>query len=497
MGRLELLGSIADSRSIRRHRQTAAVIGRSIIISSQRESRAAPKHRLCIVIDAVQNVIADSLGQLRGIVPGFRILLIQVVLQGAVRLSLENRHHEFTDIQADPPVVSGAPLLRRSHQILREVPHQLFAIQPLDSLIQLRLDVRQPQTALGVGGGRAGRRGSQPLLVCLKGLQQIVQHFRQQGKVPTVQILQLFPEFPQRVLHVCAFPHAIIGPDIIPDRLHVVVIGPLVADAKETFRAEIGAGLDKPVCRTVQIRLLVPFLSLDLLDRAFYSRFQVIAVAAKQECRIIGAQFRILCNITQLPEGSANQGVIRCIFVQEAPGQFSLQRGAIRLAFSLAPVAPGVARLGPGTRQHSLGHDAVRAQILHVDIRQHQVLTSMCHVVVYLLGSQANVFHPIIHNSLGQLQLQLILSHRFLKPAHKACCQIGRDLSHGNFRACRSQNVIGQVGTMHARQPADNVNHLSQMAPHGQAVFWKLYVGQIGHNIVRRHIGAIPEAVGY
>ena len=121
----------------------------------------------------------------------------------------------------------------------------------------------------------------------------------------------------------------------------------------------------------------------------------------------------------------------------------------------------------------------------------------MCHVVVYLLGSQANVFHPIIHNSLGQLQLQLILSHRFLKPAHKACCQIGRDLSHGNFRACRSQNVIGQVGTMHARQPADNVNHLSQMAPHGQAVFWKLYVGQIGHNIVRRHIGAIPEAVGY
>lgn len=277
MDRPELLGSAADSRGIRRHRQTADVKGRSIT-HSQWECLITPKYRLCIVIDAVQNVVADCLCQLSRIVPGFRILLIQIVLQGAVRLCLENFHHEFADIQADPPVVSGAPLLRRSHQILREVPHQLFAIQPLDSLIQLRLDVRQPQTALGVGGGRAGRRGSQPLLVCLKGLQQIVQHFRQQGKVPTVQILQLFPEFPQRVLHVCAFPHAIIGPDIIPDRLHVVVIGPLVADAKETFRAEIGAGLDNALLRTVQIHLLGLFVFLHLPDRTIHSRLQVIAV---------------------------------------------------------------------------------------------------------------------------------------------------------------------------------------------------------------------------
>ena len=50
---------------------------------------------------------------------------------------------------------------------------------------------------------------------------------------------------------------------------------------------------------------------------------------------------------------------------------------------------------------------------------------------------------------------------------------------------------------MFAEQPTDTVAHIGQMPPHGQAVFWKLYVGQIGHNIVRRHIGAIPEAVGY
>ena len=56
-----MLGSAADSRSIRRHRQTAAVKGHSIIPLSQRESLTAPKHGLCIVIDAVQNVIADSL----------------------------------------------------------------------------------------------------------------------------------------------------------------------------------------------------------------------------------------------------------------------------------------------------------------------------------------------------------------------------------------------------------------------------------------------------
>ena len=138
----------------------------------------------------------------------------------------------------------------------------------------------------------------------------------------------------------------------------------------------------------------------------------------------------------------------------------------------------------------------------------------MCHVVVHLLGSQANVFHPIVHRFPGELLSQLILSHRFLKPAHKACCQIGRDLSHGNFRACRSQNMIGRIGAMHARQPADTVIHLSQVPPHGQTVFrhrhksprrnkpvsicsQKLYIGQAVHNVVRRHIDAIPEAVGH
>ena len=440
---------------------------------------------------------------------GFRIPLIQVVLQGAVRLCLENFHHEFADIQADPPVVSGAPLLRRSHQILHEVPHQLCGVQFVDCLVQSRSNVRQLQNSPGVTGGCTGRRGTQPLLILLKGLQQIVQHLRQQGKVPTVQILQLLPESPQRVLHVCAFLHAVIGPIVLLDTVHVVFIGPLVADAKETFRAEIGASLDKPVRRTVQIHLLDLFVFLHLPDCSVHNRFQVIAVAAEQIGRVIGAHFRISGNVAQLPEGSANQGVVRCISGQKAR-QFPLQRGAIRLAFSVAPVAPGVARLGPGIRQPSLGHDAVGVQILQVDIRQHQVRASMCHVVVYLLGCQANVFHPIVHRFPGELLSQLILSHRFLKPAHKACCQIGRDLSHGNFRACRPQNVIGQIGAMHARQPTDAVNHIGQMAPHGQAVFrrrhksprrnkrvwiWKLYVGQIGHNVVRRHIDAIPEAV--
>ena len=341
---------------------------------------------------------------------------------------------------------------------------------------------------------RHGIEGIQPLLILLKGLQQIVQHLRQQGKVPAVQILQLLPESPQRVLHVCAFPHAIIGPTVLFDAVHVVVIGPLVADAKETVRAEISAGLDNPVRRTVQIRLFVPFPSLDLLDRAFYSRFQVIAVAAKQECRIIGAQFRILCNITQLPEGSANQGVIRCIFVQEALGQFSLQRSAVSQALPLTAGAPVAGRRVPGSRPPSLGrHDA------YADIRQHQVRASVCHVVVHLLGSQADLIHPIAYRILGELQIQLILSHRLLKPAHEACRQIGRDLSHGDFRACRSQNVIGQVGTVHTRQPTDAVNHIGQMAPHGQAVFRcrrtasircvlagsrKLHLCQIGHNIL-------------
>lgn len=345
----KLLGSAADSRSIRRHRQTAAVKGHSIIPLSQRESLTAPKHGLCIVIDAVQNVIADSLGQLRGIVPGFRILLIQVVLQGAVRLSLENRHHEFTDIQTDLPVIPTLPLLRILHQMLHKVPHQLCGVQFVDCLVQFRFDVRQLQNTLGVTGRCTGRRGIQPLLILLKGLQQIVQHLRQQGKVPTVQILQLLPEFPQRVLYIRTLTHIVIGPIVLLDAVHVVVIGPLVADAKETVRAEIGAGLDNPVRRTVQIRLLVPFLSLDLLDRAFYSRLQVIAVAAKQECRIIGAQFRILCNITQLPEGSANQGVIRCIFVQEALGQFSLQRSAV------SPAQRGFSRAAPHSGSTSCG----------------------------------------------------------------------------------------------------------------------------------------------
>ena len=112
MDRPELLGSAADSRGIRRHRQTADVKGRSIT-HSQWECLITPKYRLCIVIDAVQNIIADSLGQLRGTVPGFRILLIQIVLQGAVRLCPENFHHEFADIQANPLVVSGA-LIRYS-----------------------------------------------------------------------------------------------------------------------------------------------------------------------------------------------------------------------------------------------------------------------------------------------------------------------------------------------------------------------------------------------
>ena len=405
MGRPELLGSAADSRSIRRHRQTAAVKGHSIIISSQWESRAAPKHGLCIVIDAVQNVIADSLGQLRGIVPGFRILLIQVVLQGAIRLSLENRHHEFTDIQTDLPVIPTLPLLRILHQMLRKVPHQLCGVQSVDRLVQSRSNVRQLQNTLGVTGGCTGRGGIQPFLVCLKGLQQIVQHFRQQGKVPTVQILQLLPEFSQRVCHVRALTHAVVGPIVLLDTVHVVFIGSLVADAKETVRAEISAGLDKPVRRTVQIRLFVSFISLDLLDRAFHSRLQVIAVAAEQECRVIGAQFRILCNITQLPEGSANQGVIRCIFVQEAPGQFSLQRSAVFQALPLTAGAPVAGRRVPGTRRLSVRLNAERAQIVYVDIRQHQVRASVCHVVVYLLGRQADLIHPIAYRVLGEPQI--------------------------------------------------------------------------------------------
>ena len=301
----KLLGRAADSRGICGYRQAAAFKGRVNVI--QIEGGIAPEHGLCIVIDAVQNVIADSLGQLRGIVPGFRILLVQVILQGAIRLIPEKIHHEFADIQADLPVIPTLPLLRILHQMLRKVPHQLCGVQFVDRLVQFRSNVRQLQNTLGVTGRCTGRRGIQPLLILLKGLQQIVQHLRQQGKVPTVQILQLLPESPQCVLHVCAFLHMVIGPIVLFDAVHVVVIGPLVADAKETVRAEISAGLDNPVRRTVQIRLLVPFPSLDLLDRAFYSRFQVIAVAAKQECRIIGAQFRILCNITQLPEGSANQ----------------------------------------------------------------------------------------------------------------------------------------------------------------------------------------------
>lgn len=233
--------------------------------------------------------------------------------------------------------------------MLHKVPHQLCGVQFVDCLVQFRFDVRQLQNTLGVTGRCTGRRGIQPLLILLKGLQQIVQHLRQQGKVPTVQILQLLPEFPQRVLYIRTLTHIVIGPIVLLDAVHVVVIGPLVADAKETVRAEIGAGLDNPVRRTVQIRLLVPFLSLDLLDRAFYSRLQVIAVAAKQECRIIGAQFRILCNITQLPEGSANQGVIRCIFVQEALGQFSLQRSAV------SPAQRGFSRAAPHSGSTSCG----------------------------------------------------------------------------------------------------------------------------------------------
>ena len=115
--------------------------------------------------------------------------------------------------------------------------------------------------------------------------------------------------------------------------------------------------------------------------------------------------------------------------------------------------------------------NAERAQIFYVDIRQHQVRASVCHVVVYLLGRQSDLIHPIVHRFPGELLSQLILSHRFLKPAHEACRQIDGDLGHGNFRACRSQNMIGQIGAMHARQPADTVSHLNQIAPHGQAVF--------------------------
>ena len=57
--------------------------------------------------------------------------------------------------------------------------------------------------------------------------------------------------------------------------------------------------------------------------------------------------------------------------------------------------------------------------------------------------------------------------------------------------------MIGQIGAMHTGQSADAVVHVGQMASHGQAVFWKLYIGQAVHNVVRRHIDAIPEAVGH
>ena len=129
-----------------------------------------------------------------------------------------------------------------------------------------------------------------------------------------------------------------------------------------------------------------------------------------------------------------------------------------------------------------------------------------------MLGSQADILNPIIHRRLGQLQLQLILAYCLFEAAHEACRQIGGDLGHGNFRICRAQNVIGQIGTVHTRQVADTAIHIGQMAPHGQSIFRcrrtasircvlagsrKLHLCQIGHNIVRCHIDAVLEAVGH
>ena len=188
----------------------------------------------------------------------------------------------------------------------------------------MRLNVRQLQNARRIRGGRRGCGGAKPCLVSLEGFLQIVQHFGQQGKILAAQLIQLLPEPLQRDHHIPVLVHMIVHPVILPGGVDIVVVCRFFPDTEKMIAAEGSAGLNDLIPNIVQIHLQGPAAFFHLPDGAVYSCLQVVAIAAEQAGRVIGAVLGVPGYVVQLAEGPANKGVIRHIAIQEA-GQPSLQ----------------------------------------------------------------------------------------------------------------------------------------------------------------------------